>query len=149
MNHQTEYLTKYDWNYFTQCDGGEKKDFFFEVFTEYGMIRTNSENSMEDAEEKAWVKYQKSHSCPLDHKGHGNLDRRHYKNGCAFCKGCGQFIASAYSGLQPTTICVKCRAPTYYGWYNKEQWHCEDCLPVMSLETGDDDVRFGCHSLHS
>lgn len=130
---KTGYTTKYNWTCFAQCGGsGEKGNtFFFEAFPELGMIRADSVVSMEDAEEKAWARHQKTLACILDHKDHNNLDRKYYENGCSFCKGCNQYIAPDYSGLPPTTVCAKCGIATYYSRNNKQETHCEKCLNTL------------------
>ncbi len=125
---RTGYPAKHNWEINAQCGGNIKNKFFFEAFPEFGFIRADSKVSMEDAEEKAWMKYQQILNCKADHKNPDNLDRRDYKNGCSFCKSCNGFISSSFSNLQPTTICQVCKNPTYYTKTNDGLWCCDTCI---------------------
>lgn len=130
------YPAKYVWDIPAQCGGTYKEEknagtFFFEAFPHEGFLRADSKISMEDAEEKAWQKYLKLNQCTADHKNPNNLDRKDYSNGCAFCKVCGSWISSSYSGLKPTTSCSKCGKPSYYTTLKNGNWCCEVCIAYV------------------
>lgn len=142
---RTGYPAKNSWGISAQCGGNSKHGFFFEAFPVFGFIRADSKLSMEDAEEKAWMKYQAILKCKADHKNPENLDRKDYQNGCAFCKTCNGFISSSYSNLQPTTSCQVCKKPTFYTSTNDGLWVCKDCiktLPDNKLNTHQLDQRY-------
>lgn len=133
---KTGYPAKHAWDIPAQCGGTYKEvknsgTYFFEAFPKQGFIRSDSKISMEDAERKAWEKYLKLIKCSLDHKNPENLDRKDYKNGCAFCKECGSWISSSYSGLKPTISCVKCGEFDYYTKLKNGDWCCEKCLKTV------------------
>lgn len=121
-----DYQTKYKWPCSAQCGGCEKYGWFFEAFPDQGMIRTDSKESIEDCEEKAWKKFLLANNCPYDHKDPANLDRRDYKNGCSFCKHCGTYLDPSYSGLLPTTTCTTCGVPTYWSYDKFDNWYCQE-----------------------
>jgi hypothetical protein len=127
---KTGYAAQHHWDCDAQCGGNAKFTFFFEAFPEQGMIRSDSKLSMQDAEQKAWNKYQKLKNCILDHKDHNNLDRKDYNNGGSFCKGCNQFICPSYSKMKPNIFCIKCNCPTYYSSI-KSGYCCEKCFPTI------------------
>jgi hypothetical protein len=119
------YDTKYKWPCKAQCGGSEVHGWFFEAFPDQGMIRSDSKVSLEEAEERAWKRFIIANNCPYDHRNPENLDRRNYKNGCSFCKHCGTFLDSGYTGLEPSVHCLECNKPTYYAQDKHGYWHCE------------------------
>ena len=126
------YQCKFDWpeDCFIQGNfgNGEKIKAFVEVFPKNPstMIRSDA-SSIEEAEEKAWNKYQNYLVCELNHTNPENFDRRDYRNGVGFCKSCGMFQKI----FEPLEICCKCGANTYYSQDNQDNWWCKECSPHM------------------
>lgn len=54
--------------------------------------------TIEDAERDCWEQYQRISSCPA-YPDHGPWDRGNYRNGAAFCLGCGSWFPGAVTGL--------------------------------------------------
>lgn len=67
---------------------------FVEVFPEDPPTFVRGEGAtVAEAEDQAWASYQRLLSCP----GHGDWDRRNYRNGAALCGRCGTW----YPGVLP------------------------------------------------
>lgn len=70
--------------------GGNYRTAFVEVFPEGTFIRGEGP-TVHDAEMDAWRKYQLWLNC-VRPEGHGDYDRRNYKNGGCFCGHCGTWM---------------------------------------------------------
>jgi len=93
---------------------------FFEAFPKppvQTFIRGEGK-TIEEAEEAAFKKYQKYAAC--DHSM--GYERRDYKNGMGFCKGCGMSSSQAFL---PSTTCVVCGIPTNWSSDIDENFYCE------------------------
>jgi hypothetical protein len=134
------YTCKYPWpdDCKVQCGGSEKRGYFIESYPQLPstMIRSDSKISIEDAEQKAWNKYQSYLNCPSNHSNPDNFEKRDYTNGVGFCKQCGLFASKMF---EPSEICVTCGVNTYYG--NTEgKWYCESCF--KKTPKGIEDEKF-------
>jgi hypothetical protein len=121
----TDYVCKYDWGCFVQCggsgivfskDGSSYTTAFFEAFPNNPKCFLRGEgNTVQDAEESCWLKYQKLLSC--DHE----MERRDRTDGYGYCKHC------SYSSMvfEPLTKCCKCGLPAAYGKDYKNRWYCK------------------------
>ena len=93
---------------------------FFEAFPRNPDTFIRGEGaSIEEAEEKTWLKYQKYLNCS-EHE----FERRKYTNGCGVCKHCGMFKSDVF---EPLTKCYLCGTPTAYGLTRDDEHFCEDC----------------------
>lgn len=108
-----------------QCGGSERRGFFIEgVAGRAGWMRQDSKVSIEDAEEKLWNEYLRKSACTLDHRDPANFDRRDYRNGVGFCKGCNY---SAGDIFDPLEVCCNCGKKTYHSYDKNDNWWCENC----------------------
>lgn len=119
-----DYECNHPWECFVQCGdsglvlskSGNYKTAFFEAFPKQPSCFLRGEgNSIEEAEEECWVKYQKVLVC--DHE----FERRNRTDGYAYCKHC------SYSSvlLEPLTKCCKCSKPTSKNCDKKGLYYCE------------------------
>lgn len=69
---------------------------FVEAFPAGTLLRGEGE-TIRDAEDACWAKYQRLTSCPHDQ----GFERRQYVNGSGFCKACGTWFPSKATGLEP------------------------------------------------
>ena len=98
--------------------GGSYNTAFFEAFPRYPdtFIRGEGE-TIAEAEDQAWNKYQKHLNCP----GH-EFERRGYKNGAGFCKHCDLFSGHQFDPLE---ICCVCGDATYFTVDIDGKWYCQ------------------------
>lgn len=100
---------------------------FFEAFPRNPDTFIRGEGAtIEEAEEKAWNKYQRIVTCT----GH-EYEKRGYKNGGGICKHCGLFSSGVF---EPDEICYLCGAKTYHGQTNANTWYCESCADKVPNE---------------
>lgn len=100
---------------------------FFEAFPRNPDTFIRGEGgTIEEAEEKAWTKYQKISAC----NGH-EYERCGYKNGAGFCKHCGLFSSNVF---EPDETCYLCGTKTYHGQTNAKTWYCESCADKVPEE---------------
>lgn len=100
---------------------------FFEAFPRDPNTFIRGEGvTIEEAEEKAWNKYQRHLNCT----GH-EYEKRGYRNGCGFCKHCGLFSSDVF---EPDEICYLCGSKTYHGQTNANTWYCESCADKVPEE---------------
>lgn len=91
---------------------------FFEAFPSGTFIRGQGE-TIEDAEDAAWVKHVLRDGCPEhEWRNHpkGNPDNR-YTNGAGFCQRCNRFESNRFTGEQLGQHCVTCDVGTTYAHY--------------------------------
>jgi len=81
---------------------------FVETFIDNTFIRGEG-NTLEEAENKAWHKYQARMNCEQHEWEAGT-----YKNGAAICRKCGTFERHVFSAEDLNQYCSVCRVPTYY-----------------------------------
>lgn len=80
--------------------GGENGPYqtaFVEAFPDGTFLRGEGA-TVEEAERACWEKYAALRSCPT-YPSHGPWDRRNYRNGAAFCGGCGGWFPGSVTGL--------------------------------------------------
>lgn len=75
---------------------------FFEASFGGYFIRGEGE-SVADAEDAAWAKYQRYEACP----GH-EYETRGYTNGAGFCKHCGRFKSEVFTLKEIGSVCEVC-----------------------------------------
>lgn len=89
---------------------------FFEAFPKNPSCFIRGEGkTIEEAEEKAWVKWQKIESCPQH-----DFDRRDRTDGYCFCKLCP--LSGTF--LKPLTKCEVCQEPTSRYTDNQGKHYC-------------------------
>jgi len=145
MSGEPDYESKYDWGVFCQggssgivlpnkslnkvFKGDPLKELaegmaseesyttaFFEAFPKTPSCFIRGEgNTIEEAEEECWKKYQKIINC--DHE----MERRKRTDGYGYCKHC------YYSSMvfEPLTKCCKCGKPTAYTTDHKGNYYCK------------------------
>jgi hypothetical protein len=89
---------------------------FFEAFPKNPSCFLRGEgNTIEEAENQCWEKYQKVMVC--NHE----MERRDRTDGYAYCKHC------SYSStvFEPLTKCCKCKIPTAHSQDYKGKWYCK------------------------
>jgi hypothetical protein len=132
MSAQKEYTCQHDWPEDCRVQGGDRglvidpqnpeKSYttaFIEVFPQNPNTFIRGEGATpEEAENKAWEKYQRALACP----GH-EFERRGYTNGAGFCKHCGMFAPQAF---EPSTKCKTCGKPTDFAADVDGNYYCED-----------------------
>jgi hypothetical protein len=92
---------------------------FFEAFPRDPSTFIRGEGAtIEEAEEKAWGKYERILACP----GH-EFERKGYTSGAAICKNCNLFMSEVF---EPSTKCVVCDKPTNYSTDKDGNYYCED-----------------------
>lgn len=115
-----------------KAEGGSYRTSFFEAFPRNPDTFIRGEGkSMQEAEQKAWEKYQRYLACPADHEDPDNFERRGYKNGAGFCKECGLFRGKMF---EPTEKCHNCGTATYYTSDKHGRYWCEDCSDQIPEE---------------
>lgn len=62
--------------------------------------------TMEEAEDAAWATFERQSAC--DHSA--GWDRRSYRNGAGFCKGCGMFASNVFDLVEIGSVCCVCGA---------------------------------------
>lgn len=95
---------------------GSYRTAFFEAFPRDPSCFLRGEGiTVEEAEEKTWIKWQKILSCPAH-----EFERKGRDDGYAYCRHC------PYSGtfLEPTTTCKKCGIPTQHAQDALDNWYC-------------------------
>jgi hypothetical protein len=75
---------------------GPYRTAFVEAFP--GTFLRGEGPSIADAERACWAKYEALRACPA-FPDHGPWDRRDYRNGSAFCQGCGGWFSNQVTGL--------------------------------------------------
>jgi len=70
---------------------------FVEAFPEGTFLRGEGD-TLAEAEDKCWAKYQKIVQCPT-HPDHGPFERRHYRNGSGYCIHCGSWFSKVLPPL--------------------------------------------------
>jgi len=89
---------------------------FFEAFPKQPDCFIRGEgNTIEEAEENAWQKFQKISVC--EHE----MERRDRTDGYAYCKKCS-YSATVF---EPLTTCCKCGKPTSYSTDYKDNYYCK------------------------
>ena len=79
--------------------------------------------SLAEAEESAWLQFQKIGSCPSH-----EFERRGYRTGAAICRHCGLFSSHALATtLDPCVVCGRDDNRASYGPDRHGRWHCEKC----------------------
>lgn len=76
---------------------GPYRTAFVEAFPDDTFLRGEGP-TIADAEQACWVKYEALRACPT-FPGHGPWDRRHFRNGSAFCGSCGGWFPDRVTGL--------------------------------------------------
>jgi hypothetical protein len=128
-----EYDCKYEWPCSVQCGDsgvvfsktGGYRTAFFEAFPKEPACFLRGEGeTIEDAEEACWQKYQKVLSC--EHE----MERRDRTDGYGYCKHC------SYSSMvfEPLTKCCKCKTPTAYAQDHRKKWYCKKHRVTMPLD---------------
>jgi|GEM_PF-5012352 len=120
----TTYDSVYEWN--CTCQAGESgivfskegnyQTAFFEAFPKNPSCFLRGEGeTIKDAEEGCWQKYQKVLACSHE------MERRDRTDGYGFCKHC------SYSSMvfEPLTKCCKCKIPTAYSRDYKGKYYCK------------------------
>ena len=80
--------------------------------------------SLAEAEESAWLQFQKIGSCPSH-----EFERRGYRTGAAICRHCGLFSSHALATtLDPCVVCGRDDNRASYGPDRHGRWHCEKCF---------------------
>ncbi len=121
---RSEYDSIYEWDCFCQAGTsgivfsteGNYETAFFEAFPNNPSCFIRGEGKdLDEAEKKAWDKYQKILVC--DHE----MERRDRKDGYGYCKHC------SYSSkvFEPLTKCCKCNTPTNYSTDYKGNHYCK------------------------
>jgi len=118
------YTCKYEWPCFVQSgdsgvvfskEGGYTTAFFEAFPNEPKCFLRGEGETIEEAEEDCWQRYQKVLIC--EHE----MDRRDRTDGYAYCKHC------SYSStvFEPLTKCCKCKKPAAYGTDYRGKWYCK------------------------
>jgi len=135
---EKEYECKFPWAEDCYCQGGDdgivfskNKDSyrtaFFEAFPRNPDTFIRGEGkTIEEAEEKAWNKFQKYNAC-----SNHEFERKGYTNGAGFCKHCGLFKSKCF---EPTTLCSICNKPTDYGLDKLGNHFCEEHYSLIKEE---------------
>lgn len=76
---------------------GPYRTAFVEAFPDSTFLRGEG-STIEEAERACWARYQALRSCPT-YPAHGPWDRRSYRNGSAYCGGCGGWFPNRVTGL--------------------------------------------------
>jgi hypothetical protein len=74
---------------------------FFEAFPQdprSGFMRGEGE-TLAEAEEKAWTRYQVWVNCDGSGQPHGPYERRKYRNGAGYCTRCGIWMSQVFEPL--------------------------------------------------
>lgn len=138
---ESTYTCQHPWpdDCFVQCGGsgilfgedGCKDTCFFEAFPPDTFLRGDSDNNIQEAEDRCWKRYQKICDCLLNHNDPASFDAKGYDNGYGFCKGCGM----GKSGMVPPhEPCINCGEKTWYSRDNKGQRWCEKCCDQQPEE---------------
>lgn len=108
---------------------------FFEAFPLNPATFLRGEGpTVADAEDAAWVKYQKVQSCPGS-RGH-EFETRGYRNGAGFCIHCGMFASGVFDVKVVGHPCKVCGVGT--NWVNEgDDWFCKEHDPHPN--------RYGVH----
>ena len=99
---------------------------FFEAFPKNPSCFIRGEGkTIEEAEEKAWAKWQKIESCPQH-----DFDRRDRTDGYCFCKICP--LSGTF--LKPLTKCIVCQEPTSRYTDKNNVYYCKNHYYELSAD---------------
>lgn len=100
----TQYQMGYDWPEDIKVQGGDRglvfaksgsyRTAFVEAFPRGTFLRGEGP-SLAEAEKDCWRQWNKMQACIQ----HGKWDRRHYRNGSAYCGNCGTWFSSVLPEL--------------------------------------------------
>lgn len=110
---------------------------FVEAFPDT-FIRGEGE-TISEAEDDAWKKYQKQLSC----EGH-EYEARGYTNGLGFCKKCNRSQSRVFSGEQLGQFCFICGVGTTYSCYSDKAYWDAEMGWIRDPATKEDKVNWYC-----